>query len=215
MSLGFSPLAGDALSNAAGSAVVPIYTASGIAPSVSFGTPSASAPASIAGFSSTQFGTPTAVSAGVYVAAGIAPTTAFGTPSTPTTAFTVTGVQSTYIRTTRFGKPSRVLQNYAPSALCGVRFGTPKAVTTHFTCVAAGISNIALFGQASALAVVHGKTGAIGASKVGTPVGLFTQFGFVSGIKSTHFGQPRVPAKPCDLSLHIIKRDIHRYVRAE
>ncbi len=189
------------------------YSATGIGASTAFGVPSASAAASVAGFSSTQIGTPTAAMAGVYIAAGIAPTTALGTPSTPATAFTVTGIQPAYVRSTRVGKPSRLLHNYAPSALYGVRIGNPKAVTTGFTCLATGIAPSTLFGQASSLAVVHGKAGTIGASKVGTPTCQFTQFGYVSGFKSTRFVQPRVPLAPFDLSVHVVKRERQLFAR--
>ena len=182
------------------------YSATGIGASTAFGVPSASAAASVAGFSSTQIGTPTAAMAGVYIAAGIAPTTALGTPSTPATAFTVTGIQPAYVRSTRVGKPSRLVYNYTASASQGARVGSPKAVTTSFTCLAAGISSGTLFGQAASLAVVRGKVGAIVTSQVGTPSSRFTQFGFVDGFGTTRFGQPRVPLAPFDLSIHIVKR---------
>lgn len=239
MTLGFSPLGSTPLAGAEGassaavatyiatgiapttgigtpvatSIALPVYSAAGIGASTAFGVPSASATASVAGFSSTQIGTPTAVPTGVYLAAGIAPTTAFGTPSTPTTAFTVTGIQPAYARSTRVGKPARLLHNYAPSALYGVRIGNPKAVTTGFTCLATGIAPSTLFGQASSLAVVHGKAGTIGASKAGTPTCQFTQFGYVGGFKSTRFGQPRVPPAPCDLSVHVAKRERQIFAR--
>ena len=198
MTLGFSPLGSTPLAGAEGasSAAVASYIATGIAPTTGIGTPVA-----------------TSIALPVYSAAGIAPTTAFGTPSTPTTAFTVTGIQPAYARSTRVGKPARLLHNYAPSASYGVRVGNPKAVTTGFTCFATGIALSTLFGQAASLAVVHGKAGTIGASKVGTPTCQFTQLGYVSGFKSTRFGQPRVPLAPFDLSLHVVKRERRLYAR--
>ncbi len=163
---------------------------------------------------SSAVGAPVAVLATTYFVSGIPPGVQLGTPTATLLAPAITVTCATYgFRGTGVGRPTRLIYNYVPSASSGARIGTPKAVTTRFTCIAAAIQPTTQLGAATARLVVRGVASSVAPGHVGTPVCRYTIFGQVTWFCTTRLGQPRVPLAPFDLSLHVVKRRVQRYVR--
>ena len=142
--------------------------ATGIQPTVAFGADLADFLPRyfVLGYSSTQFGTPTA--SYNQLATGIG------------------------FKSTKVGRPQFVRYNYVASALQGARVGTPNARTSNFTAVAQSIAPSTVFGTPSRSSSISCTASSVFSGRVGTPFGTYERHG-VAGIDThTAFGTPRM-----------------------
>ncbi len=151
-------------------------TASGFS-STNFGTPTAKKSQNAAGFSSTQFGTPLAVYNHIESATGFS-STAFGTPTR------VTFAQASGFSSSAFGTPANV-----PNAVGfrSTQFGTPQLSWRMYV---TGFSSTQ-FGTPAAFQGFRAES--LGAtSRFGTPSTPFNQTQTATALASTRFGTPIV-----------------------